>query len=59
MDLDVIFVGKPPQGLDIGHLLMLHDEVYGVASLTASEAMAGAARRRHIERRGLLVVKRA
>ena len=27
MDLDVIFVGKPPQGLGVGHLLMLHDEV--------------------------------
>jgi hypothetical protein len=57
--LDVILSCEPSQRFGIGHLLVLHDEAYGVAALTASEAMAGAACRRHIERRGLLVVERA
>lgn len=57
--LDVILACEPSQRLGIGHLLVLHDEANGVAALAASEAMAGAACRRHIERRGLLVVKRA
>ena len=57
--LDMVFLGKPAQCLRIGHLLMLHDEAYGIASLATSKAMTHATSRRHIERRRLLVVKRA
>ena len=43
MDLDMIFLGKPAQGLGIGELLVLHDEGHGIAALAAAEAVTGAA----------------
>ena len=57
--LDMIFLGEPAQRLRVGELLMLHDERHGVAALATAEAVTGAAGRRYIERRGLLVVERA
>ena len=40
--LDVVFVCKPFQRLHIGHLLVLHDEVDGIAGLAAGEALVNA-----------------
>lgn len=57
-DLNVVFVGQPSEGFGIVHLLMFHDEPHGVAPLAATETMTGASRRRHVERRGLLVMER-
>ena len=58
MYLDVVFLSQPSQCLHIGHLLVLHDEADGIASLSASEAMACAACRRHDEGRCLFVMER-
>ena len=44
LNLDVIFVGQPPQSLPVGELLMLHDEVDRTATLAAAETLANAAR---------------
>ena len=43
LNLNMVFIGKPTQRLWIGHLLVFHDEVHGVATLAASETAAGVA----------------
>lgn len=40
LNFDMVFLGKPPQCFGVGELFMLHDEVYGVPSLSTSEAFA-------------------
>ena len=57
--LDVVLVGQPAQRLGVGVVLVLHEELHHVARLAAAEAFEDALRRRHIERRRLLVVERA
>ncbi len=56
--LDVVFVGKPSESVGIGDLLVLHEEVDGIATLATGKAMTDALRRRHHERRSLVVVER-
>ena len=57
--LDVILLSQPAQGFGIGHLLVLHNEADGVSALSATKTVAGATCWRHVERGGLLVMKRA
>ena len=58
VDLDPVFVAQPFQSLHISHLLMLHQEAYGVAFFVASEAVEILPGRRDVEARGLLLVER-
>ena len=58
VDLDMVAVGQPAQGLGIGLLLMLHDEVDGIARLATGEAFIDSLRRTDGERRRLVVVER-
>ena len=58
-DFDVVFPGQVAQGLDVGHVLVLHHETDRRARLAAAEALEDAFRRRNIEGRGLFVVERA
>ena len=58
LDLDVIFLRQPAKGIGISHLLQLHEEVDGIATLATSEAMADATSRRDGERRMGVVVER-
>ena len=53
-----VFLCQPPERLGVGEVLMLHDEVDGVASLAASEALEDALGGRDGERGGLLVMER-
>ena len=57
-DFNVIFAGKPFQRLVVVHLLMLHDEVYGISAFAASEAFAESFGGRNIEGRSLVIVER-
>ena len=57
--LDVILVGQPLQRLVVVELLVLHDEVHHVSSLSAGETFAQTLGRRHHKRRCLLVMERA
>ncbi len=57
--LYVVAVGQPAQGVGVGQLLVLHDEADAVAAFSAYEAVARAARGRHVERRRMVVVERA
>ena len=59
LNLYVVLVGQPPQRLGIGIVLVLHEELHHIARLAAAEALEDALRRRHIERRRLLIVERA
>ena len=59
LNLDVILPCQPAQGLGIGDLLVLYQEVDGRATLAAGKALAYLLRRRHHERRCLVVVERA
>ena len=45
LNFDVVFLRQPAQCLGIGHLLVLHDEANGVASLSAGEALTDATSR--------------
>ena len=56
--LDIVFLCQPAQGLRIGNLLVLHQEVNGRATLATGETLADLLRRRHHERRSLIVVER-
>src|SRR5574344_1724823 len=56
---DVVLLGKVAQGFGESHLLGFHDEMHGIASLAAAEAVAGVAGRGHGERRCALVVEGA
>ena len=56
--LYVILISQPPQCLDIGHLLMFHDEVDRIASLPAGETLIDTARGRHGERGRRVVMER-
>ena len=57
-NLYIVFLGEPSQCIGIGYLLVLHKEVYGIASLTASKAVANTLCGRHHKRGGLVVMKR-
>ena len=59
LDLDMILVGQILQRLDIGIVLMLHDEADGRSGLAATEAFEDALRGRNIEGGGLFIVERA
>ena len=59
LNLDVVFLGEPLQCFGVGHLLVLHDEVHGVAALSAGEAFAESLGRRYVERWCLVVVEGA
>ena len=54
----MVAVGQPAQGLGIGLLLVLHDEVDGIARLATGEAFIDSLRRTDGERRRLVVVER-
>ncbi len=56
--LDIVFLRQVTERFGIGEMLMLHDEVDGVASLAAAETLEDAFCGRDGERRGLLVMKR-
>ena len=56
---NIIFLGEPAQSVRIGHLLVFHYEVDGVASLAAGKAMANALGGGDDERRCLVIVERA
>ena len=56
--LYVITLGKPAQGLRICHLLMLHDETDGAASLATRETVAVVASRTDRERRCGIIMER-
>ena len=58
VNLDIEFPGQVSQGLRIGELLVLHDEVNSTTALATSKALAYALGWRHIERRVIVVVKR-
>ena len=59
LDLDIILLRQPAQGLGIGYLLVLHQEVDGRTALTTSKALADLLRGRHHERRCRIVVEGA
>ena len=59
LDFDTVFFGKVFQGFGIGHLLVLHDEVYDIAAFSAGEALAQSFGRRYVERRCFVVMERA
>ena len=56
--LYMIFLRQPSESLDVCHLLVLHDESYWRAALSAREAVAVVARRGDRERRCGVVVER-
>ena len=58
LDFDMVFLGQIAQGIGVGELLVLHDEMHGRASLAAREALADVLRRRYHERRRAVVVER-
>ena len=58
-DLYVIAFRNVAQGLHVGIMLVLHQEAYGGPGLPASEALVDTFRRRHVERRSLLLMERA
>ena len=55
--LDVVFLRQPAQRLRIGYLLVLHQEVHGIATLATREALTYLTGWRHHERRCLVVVE--
>ena len=57
-DLYVVFAGQPSDGLWVGHVVDLHEEIDGVAALVAAKAMTDALGWRDDKRRGLLLVER-
>ena len=59
LNLYIVFLRQPAQGLRIGYLLVLHQEVHGIATLATRETLAYLAGWRHHERRRLVVVERA
>ena len=59
LDLNIIFLRQPAQGLGIGDLFVLHQEVDGRTTLATSKALADLLRGGHHKRRGLIIVKRA
>ena len=56
--LDIVFLGKPSQGVGICYLLVLHKEIDGIAALAAGKAVAYTLCGRHHERGSLVVVER-
>ena len=42
LDFDMIFLGKPAQGIGIGHLFQFHEEVDGITTLATGETMTDA-----------------
>ena len=58
LNLDTILLGHEFQCLDIGHLLVLHNEGDGIATLSATETLIQALGGRHDKRRGILGMKR-
>lgn len=46
---DVVFLGEVPQRLDVGQVLVVHDEPYGGSSLVAAEAVVLSLRRDDVE----------
>ena len=59
LHLDAVLPAQPPDGLRVGHVLMLHQEGDHVASLMAAETVEHAAVGRNGKRRCLLLVERA
>ena len=58
LNLDVVFLRQPAQGLGIGNLLVLHQEVDGIATLATGKAFANLTGWRHHKRRCLVIVER-
>ncbi len=58
LNLDMVFLGQPAQGLGIGHLLQLHQEVDGISTLAAGKAVADASGWRNGERWMGIVMER-
>ena len=56
--LDIVFLGQPAQRFGIGNLLVLHQEVDGIAALATGKALAYLTRWRDHERRRLVIVER-
>ena len=56
--LYIVFLCQPAQGLGIGNLFVLHQEVDGRTTLATGKALTDLLRRRHHERRGLVIVER-
>ena len=56
--LDVVFPGKVPQSLNVGQMLVVHDEPDGGAALVAAEAIILPFGRNDVERRRLLTMER-
>ena len=42
LDFDAVFLGQEAQGVGVAELFVLHDEVDGIATLAAGEALAEA-----------------
>ena len=58
LNLDIVLLCQPTQGLGIGNLLMLHQEVDGIATLATGKAFANLTGWRHHKRRCLVIVER-
>ena len=58
-NVDMIFGGQVAQGLDIGTMLMFHDEAYRRARLAAAETLVYPLRWRNVKRRSLFVMEGA
>ena len=56
--LDVVFLGKIAQGIEIVQLFMLHDEVNSRAAFATGEAFADIFGRRDVERGCFISMKR-
>ena len=59
LDFDAVFLGQEAQGVGVAELFVLHDEVDGIATLAAGEALAEALGGRDVERGRLVVVEGA
>ncbi len=57
LDFDAVFLGQEAQGLGIGELFVLHDEMDSVAPFAAGEAFAEPLGGRDVERGRLVVVE--
>ena len=58
LNLDIVFLRQPAQGLRIGDLLVFHQEVDGCTTLTTGEALADLFRGRHHERGCRVIMER-
>ena len=59
LNLDIVFLRQPAQGLRVGDLLVFHQEVDGVATFATGKALADLTSRRDHKRGRLVVMERA